>query len=121
MQFSQIISTLAIAALAVAAPGKGTSKDITIEEAQNVCGNDLTLSCCNNEQAFGGLGLLSGLVSGLGIFNGCSSLSASGLIGVGDILNSHCKQNVVCCHGGETNQAGLVNVALPCVALGSLL
>jgi hypothetical protein len=52
---------------------------VTVIQAENACGNDLELHCCEDEQSFEGLGLLSGLlVGGAGLFNGCSKLSIAG-------------------------------------------
>ncbi|KAL4864751.1 hypothetical protein BDV12DRAFT_200830 [Aspergillus spectabilis] len=77
-------------------------------------------------------GLLSNLLGagsaaeGLGAFSGCSKLDVSLLIGVEDILNQQCKQNIACCAGsgassGASADGDLVGAALPCIALGSVL
>jgi len=107
--------------------------DTTVGSAINTCGENTPLSCCNSADtsgdssniAFGILsGLLSGLVSGqqgLGLFNGCSKLSITSLIGVDDLLDSQCKQTAACCQGVQSSQNGLLNLGIPCVALGGLL
>ncbi|KAK5996829.1 Rodlet protein [Cladobotryum mycophilum] len=108
---------------------------ITVGQAIDACGNNLKLECCNdvdksvdidhNAAVFGGLiGSLGGLLdhSHLGIFDQCSTLSVTALIGVDSLLNNHCKQNVACCQDSPSTAAGgLVNAGLPCVALGGVL
>ncbi|KAI1259402.1 fungal hydrophobin-domain-containing protein [Xylariaceae sp. FL1019] len=137
MRFS-IIATLTFALGAIAAPqvgGQGRKRGengTTVAQAQDVCGQDFDLSCCNEASQSGDSdneadGLLSGLLGGvlgngkLGLFDGCSKLSVTALIGVDDLLNSQCKQTAACCQHSGSEQEGLVNVGLPCVALGGLL
>ncbi|KAI0391441.1 hypothetical protein F5Y17DRAFT_408236 [Xylariaceae sp. FL0594] len=106
--------------------------DVTVGQAGDTCGRDLQLSCCNSVKQIDGTsnaasGLLGGLLGGLlqngevGLFNGCSKLTVTALIGVDDLLNKHCSQNVACCQRTTQNQEGLVNVGLPCIALSSLI
>ncbi|KAL3451513.1 hypothetical protein BJX65DRAFT_293482 [Aspergillus insuetus] len=97
---------------------------MTVEQGSSKCGTQAQLSCCNKAKyggdtttVGGGLSNLLGAGSaaeGLGIFTECSKLDVSLLIGVQDILNQQCKQNIACCDksGGGT---------LPCIALGSIL
>ncbi|KAH9901801.1 hypothetical protein F4778DRAFT_791413 [Xylariomycetidae sp. FL2044] len=135
MQFT-IVSILALAASAAAMPKPqadgGPYGDVTVAQAGDTCGQDLELSCCNSVDQSGDStnvadGILSGLLSGaleggdLGLFSGCSKLNVAALIGVSDLLNDQCTQNVACCQHSGTQQDGLVNVGLPCVALDGLL
>ncbi|KAI1438301.1 hypothetical protein GGR50DRAFT_640881 [Xylaria sp. CBS 124048] len=106
--------------------------DVTVGQAGDSCGRDLELSCCNHVDQSGDsvmeadgilAGALQGVLAGgeLGLFSGCSKLTVTALIGVDDLLNSQCKQTVACCQHSGTQQDGLVNVGLPCVALAGLL
>ncbi|KAI1841268.1 hypothetical protein JX266_012504 [Neoarthrinium moseri] len=138
MQF-KLLTIVGFAAAVLAAPQVGTDipsipGDLTVGQADAICGSDTSLSCCNKVDQSGDAisiadGLLSGLLGnalsgGLGLFDGCSKLSLPlGIVGggVGDLLNSQCKQTAACCQGTDSDQDGLVNVGLPCVALGGLL
>ncbi|KAI1822742.1 hypothetical protein F4861DRAFT_374077 [Xylaria intraflava] len=130
------VLTFAIGALAMPSPSppvsNGIPGDVTVGQAGDSCGRDLELSCCNEvhqsgDQNFDADGILAGALQGvladgnLGLFSGCSKLTVTALIGIDDLLNSQCKQNVACCQHSGTQQEGLVNVGLPCVALSSLL
>ncbi|KAI1637559.1 hypothetical protein F4809DRAFT_316414 [Biscogniauxia mediterranea] len=106
--------------------------DVTVGQAGDTCGSDLDLSCCDDVDQSGdsvneASGLLAGALQGvlqdgeLGLFSGCSKLNVAALIGLTDMLNSQCKQTPACCQHSGTSQDGLVNVGLPCVALGSVL
>ncbi|CAI4212676.1 unnamed protein product [Parascedosporium putredinis] len=121
----QIIAAFLVAtaaALPSVATGNGaTAETINVGDASAVCGaREQTLKCCNKEVNVANTSLLSGLLAGLGVFDGCSSLSVSALIGVTDLLNQKCKQTAACC-GSKTVQDGLVNIGLPCVALANLI
>ncbi|CAG9984501.1 unnamed protein product [Clonostachys byssicola] len=85
---------------------------ITVRDANTLCGRKLELQCCNKQvdknttdtTTSKNPGLLSGLLSDLGILDGeidlfdqCSKLSVTALIGVDDILGSQCDQNIACC------------------------
>ncbi|KAI9375183.1 hypothetical protein BJX61DRAFT_540081 [Aspergillus egyptiacus] len=111
--------------------------DMTVEQASSKCGDQAQLSCCNDVR-YGGdstvvqegiaAGLLSNLLGtgsaseGLGAFSGCSKLDVAAAIGVQDILNQKCKQNIACCaQSGSSANGNLVGAALPCIALGSVL
>ncbi|KAI1371368.1 hypothetical protein F4677DRAFT_435883 [Hypoxylon crocopeplum] len=138
MQFS-IVATLAFALGAMAAPqSSGSSSltpvpgDVTVGQAGDTCGSDLDLSCCDKVDQSGDAintasGLLSGLLEGgleggeLGLFDGCSKLNVAAVIGLTDLLESQCKQTPACCQHSGMEQEGLLNVGLPCVALGSVL
>ncbi|KAL4781371.1 hypothetical protein BJX76DRAFT_359983 [Aspergillus varians] len=133
--------TVAVAAISCFAAASATKfpvpGDLTVKEGSAKCGDQAQLSCCNDVR-YGGdttvvsdgiaAGLLSNLLGsgsaaeGLGAFTGCSKLDVSALIGVEDILNQQCKQNIACCAGsGASADEDLVGVALPCIALGSVL
>ncbi|KAL4908893.1 hypothetical protein BDW74DRAFT_174123 [Aspergillus multicolor] len=109
---------------------------VTVKQGSAKCGDQAQLSCCN-DVTYGGdttvvqdgiaSGLLSGLLGagsaaeGLGAFNECSKIDVS-VIGVQDILNQQCKQNIACCAASPGSADGdLVGATLPCVALGSIL
>ncbi|KAJ5614848.1 conidial hydrophobin Hyp1/RodA [Penicillium herquei] len=113
----------------------------TLQQAQNTCGNDAQVSCCDTatythditDNAVGPLaGVLQSALNGgpgsegLGLFGQCSDLSASaavlGAAGLNQLINQKCKQNIACCQGNSANANNdLVGVAAPCVALGSLI
>ncbi|KAK5988586.1 Rodlet protein [Cladobotryum mycophilum] len=137
------LATIAITIASVAAapgarnypsPSSGIPP-ITVGQAIDACGNNLQLNCCNDVDnsvdvdsssgVFGGLiGSLGGAVNHghLGLFDQCSTLSVSALIGIDNLLNNHCKQNVACCqHSPSTAAGGLINAGLPCIALGGLI
>ncbi|KAI1406390.1 hypothetical protein F4819DRAFT_245730 [Hypoxylon fuscum] len=107
--------------------------DVTVGQAGDTCGSDLDLSCCNEVDQSGDAintaeGLLSGLLEGgleegkLGLFDSCSKLNVAAVIGLSDFLDNQCKQVPACCqHSGSEMGDGLVNLALPCVALGGIL
>ncbi|KAI1774315.1 hypothetical protein F4818DRAFT_442467 [Hypoxylon cercidicola] len=107
--------------------------DVTVGQAGDTCGSDLDLSCCNEVNQSGdavndAAGLLAGLLEGgleggsLGLFGGCSKLNVAAVIGLSDFLDSQCKQTPACCqHSGMEQEEGLLNVGLPCVALGGIL
>lgn len=89
MQF-KVATLLSIIALAYAAPQVGTEipavpGDITVGQAGDSCGENLSLSCCNKVDQSGdsvneASGILSGFLGdafsgeGLGLFDGCSKL-----------------------------------------------
>ncbi|KAI0403977.1 hypothetical protein F4802DRAFT_268862 [Xylaria palmicola] len=135
MRFSvAAIFTFALGALAHPSP-QGVpmpGNSVTVGQAGDTCGSEMELSCCNQidqsgDSSLAASGLLAGALQGvlqdgtLGLFSGCSKLSVTALIGVSDLLNSQCKQTAACCQHSGTQQEGLVNVGLPCVALGGLL
>jgi len=74
----QLVAAFVAMASAVALPTTNDAENPTIGHAQNVCGSfNKQLNCCSEEQEIVGLGLLSNLLGGLGLFNGCSSLSVT--------------------------------------------
>ncbi|KAK5995424.1 Rodlet protein [Cladobotryum mycophilum] len=133
------VTVALLAAVATAAPEirakrqYPTPGDIPLNEAHLMCGNDLTLHCCNkydgstkNENQKPTLlgGLLGNILdnNGVHLFDQCSPLSVAGIPGGGDILNSHCKVHAACCQQSPSIATnGLVNIAMPCISLGSLL
>ncbi|OJI98322.1 hypothetical protein ASPVEDRAFT_68938 [Aspergillus versicolor CBS 583.65] len=133
----KLTAATAIFSLFAAASANGpSSNDITVKEASSKCGDKAQLSCCNDVDYVGDTttiqkgvasGLLSGLLGqgsgaqGIGAFTGCSKIDVAALIGVQDILNKECQQNIACCDtsGAEAN-GDLIGAALPCVALGSV-
>ncbi|KAI1171927.1 hypothetical protein F4777DRAFT_582478 [Nemania sp. FL0916] len=138
MRFSVVaILSLAMGVMAapqpqVASPYPRPGDDVTVEMAGDTCGADMELSCCNNVKQSGdsvneASGILAGVLSGtlengdVGLFSDCSKLTVTALIGLNDLLNSRCKQTAACCQHSAPNQEGLVNVGLPCVALGGVL
>ncbi|KOS17995.1 Rodlet protein [Escovopsis weberi] len=135
MQFFAVVALLAAAAAAApeirakrAYPSVG---EVPVNVAQQSCGSDLELNCCDKVDAStksqngGGLLDLSNLLGGQGglqLFDQCSPLSVTGIIGVSDLLNNHCKQQAACCQGTKSEaNGGLVNLALPCIALADLI
>ncbi|KAL2797809.1 hypothetical protein BJX66DRAFT_82910 [Aspergillus keveii] len=146
MKFTTAITALTLFAAASAFPNRGDAqKDIkfpvpdgmTVKEGSSKCGDQAQLSCCNKAKygadttvVADGLaaGLLSNLLGagsaaeGLGAFTECSKLDISLLIGVEDILNQQCKQNIACCANSPGSADGdLIGATLPCIALGSVL
>ncbi|KAL4769606.1 hypothetical protein BDW60DRAFT_209936 [Aspergillus nidulans var. acristatus] len=130
------LATLSLFALASASKFP-VPDSVTVAEGSSKCGDQAQLSCCNDVK-YGGdttvvqegiaAGLLSDLLGagsaadGLGAFSGCSKLDLSLLIGVQDILNQQCKQNIACCaKSGGSADGDLVGATLPCIALGSIL
>ncbi|PGH27231.1 hypothetical protein AJ80_01188 [Polytolypa hystricis UAMH7299] len=137
MKFSAVI-VAAFAAVAIAAPGEYRSpgKDVTIEQAQNSCGNS-QLYCCNksiqannNEDVSTSLLNLGKLIGGGngeglvgGLFGQCSKLTANvNVIGgaVSDLLNQNCKTTAACCQNTNSEANGVVAVALPCIPVAAL-
>ncbi|CAI7608365.1 hypothetical protein PCG10_009619 [Penicillium crustosum] len=122
------------------APRFPVPDNLTVQQAQAKCGDQAQLSCCNKATYAGDTtdidsGILSGTLSnligsgsgasGLGVFDQCSKLGAQVpiiAIGVQDLLNQNCKQNIACCaNSPSTASNDLVGAGLPCVALGSIL
>ncbi|OHF03205.1 hypothetical protein CORC01_01589 [Colletotrichum orchidophilum] len=136
MQFSAaVITSIAMALTVAAAPGntvpaKRTTDTLTYSEAQNICGKDLSVSCCNKASADtnvnnnSGSGILSGILGGLLGNGGLSLLDGCSSIGAGianDLFNSQCKQSVACCKSDGNTASGLVAVQLPCIPISGLL
>ncbi|PWY85901.1 fungal hydrophobin [Aspergillus heteromorphus CBS 117.55] len=110
--------------------------DWTVDDGAAKCGDQAELSCCNQATYAGDstnvddgilAGLLSNLVAGgsgsqgVGVANDCSKIDVNiPIIAVGaqDFLNQQCKQNVACCQKSGSDSS---TIALPCIALGSVL
>ncbi|GIK05001.1 hypothetical protein Aspvir_009100 [Aspergillus viridinutans] len=139
MKFLAVASLLAATALALPGGHPGvnpifdSSNEYTLQQAQNKCGDHTTLSCCNHVSKVGdttafNYGVLNGLFGntlsgpeGVGILSGCQKISVTGFLGLSDLLNKQCQQNVACCQDTKSEASGgIVNVAAPCVALGSI-
>ncbi|KAJ6111270.1 conidial hydrophobin Hyp1/RodA [Penicillium sp. IBT 16267x] len=138
-------TALLLAATAVALPQPETDgniqsipKGMTVSQAQAKCGDNAKVNCCNkytsnkdittsNSGPLSGA-LQSALAQGLGIGEQCNDLSLNIPVlnvvggGVDQLINQKCKQNIACCQNtGSSADNNLVGVALPCVALGSLI
>ncbi|EEH21802.1 hypothetical protein PABG_04018 [Paracoccidioides brasiliensis Pb03] len=133
MKFSLTAVVLALATAAVAAPGGNYKGAGPREEGPSIsrqCGQ-AQISCCNKQISTvnggdknsgllnGVLGTVIGKGGSVGIFDQCSKLSLSALIGVTDNLNSQCKQTVACCQG-DSKAEGLVALNLPCIPIAAL-
>ncbi|KAF3905052.1 Hydrophobin [Arthrobotrys entomopaga] len=143
MQFTKIFALFALTGAGLAVPaglgGVGAlvpsfpaPQGVTVNQAATTCGQDMSLSCCNDvdlsqdasSQAAGLLGLqLKDVLGNVGLFGKCNDISIPvlNIIPVNNLLNNKCKQNVACCQNSGTTQNGLLNVGLPCVALSSLI
>ncbi|KLJ08249.1 hypothetical protein EMPG_16307 [Blastomyces silverae] len=132
MKFSMSAIVLALATVAVAAPGNGYQAGGEVNQVANTCGQ-AQISCCNKQVTTvnGGdknSGILSGVLgtvlgkgSEVGIFDQCSKLSASALIGVTDILSdSPCAQKTACCQGNSQHAEGFIALNLPCIPIAGL-
>ncbi|PYH48844.1 hydrophobin family protein [Aspergillus saccharolyticus JOP 1030-1] len=114
--------------------------DVTVKQASAKCGDQAQLSCCNKATYAGDTttiddGILAGTLGnligtgsgseGLGLFDQCSKLDLQiPIIGIPiqDLVNQQCKQNIACCQGSPSDASdSLIGVALPCIALGSIL
>jgi len=96
MKFLAITTFLATALAVPSTPGESCPKDagqVTLKQAQNKCGSQAKVSCCNKKIESGdsynqnkGLlsgGILNGLLGGkgsegLGVFDQCNELSVTG-------------------------------------------
>ncbi|KAJ5764771.1 conidial hydrophobin Hyp1/RodA [Penicillium odoratum] len=148
MKFFATAFFLAVTAVALPQPGGDgnifpVKKDMTLSQAQAKCGNDAKVSCCNKSTYTHDInttnsGLLAGVLQsalgggpggdGLGLFGQCNDLSLNVPVvdlvegGLQNLVNQKCKQNIACCQNTGSNANGdLIGVAIPCVALGSLL
>ncbi|KAL4923870.1 uncharacterized protein BDV17DRAFT_295960 [Aspergillus undulatus] len=111
MKFTTALITLAIAAVASANKFPVPS-GLTVQEASSKCGDKAQIACCNNVK-YGGdstvvqEGIAAGLLT---------------VIGVDDLINQKCKQNIACCAQSPRSASDdLVGATLPCIALGSIL
>ncbi|MGJ2371675.1 hydrophobin family protein, partial [Salmonella enterica subsp. enterica serovar Paratyphi A] len=130
MQFTLALATL-IAAVS-AAPGNDRAvtrnlSGMTYGEVKQYCGANQEISCCNQKKTASDNGLLNGVLS-QGLVGQCSKLNVAAAAGLTDNLNldqNHCKGgSVACCQSADKSAdqtVGLINLALPCIAIGSLL
>ncbi|OAX81068.1 hypothetical protein ACJ72_04589 [Emergomyces africanus] len=133
MKFSISAVVLALATVAVAAPGgayRTPNGDIDVNQITKQCGQ-AQVSCCNKQinTANGptsNSGLLNGVLgtvigggSEVAIFDQCSKLSVAALIGLADILGGPRCGQVACCQGDQ-NASGLVALNLPCIPIAGL-
>lgn len=108
---------------------RGPLSQMTVKEADAICGNGQTISCCNTikqgddiDKSSGVLsGLLNGVLGGgLAVADDCSKLDVAArmcqlkahtgynkltlpiVIGVQDILNDQCTSNIACCQDSES-------------------
>ncbi|KAI9041830.1 uncharacterized protein KD926_006375 [Aspergillus affinis] len=117
--------------------------ETTLSQAQAKCGYDAKVSCCNkatytHDITTANTGPLAGVIQtalgggpggdGLGLFGQCNDLSLNVPVlnvvggGVDQLVNQKCKQNIACCqNSGSQPNGDLIGVAIPCVALGSLI
>ncbi|KJZ74696.1 hypothetical protein HIM_05813 [Hirsutella minnesotensis 3608] len=129
-----------LVAAAVALPDKASKllpreqlQSMTLGEASGICGTRQQVKCCNHDKSHARPdtarhnGLLSNLLGGLlggddlGLVGHCSALDVT-VIGATDLLKKHCQGSIACCDRPRSNTGdGLVNLGLPCVALGSVL
>ncbi|KAJ5676466.1 conidial hydrophobin Hyp1/RodA [Penicillium maclennaniae] len=116
---------------------------MTMDQAQAKCGNDAKVSCCNKATYTHDIttvnhGVLASVLQnaigggpggdGLGLFGQCNDISANVPVlnvvggGLDQLVEQKCKQNIACCQNTKSEANGdLVGVAIPCVALGSLI
>ncbi|KAJ5578795.1 conidial hydrophobin Hyp1/RodA [Penicillium hispanicum] len=142
-------TAILFAATAMALPsGDGpvkfpVQKGTTLQQAQAKCGNDAKVNCCNkatytHDVTTTDKGLLAGVLQnalgggpggdGLGLFGQCNDISANVPVlnvvggGIDQLVEQKCKQNIACCQNdGAQANGDIVGVAVPCVALGSLI
>ena len=129
MRFIPSIAVLILSTLAVATPSKDVNNnwqsqkrgagdseptDLTVGEAQEGCGAHLTLYCCGGV-AKEEIGVVSGLVEGLNIYDGCSKLQ-----GTDEPVSQKCQKKLACCQP-LLGEAGEAKSIIPCTSLGSLI
>ncbi|PSS05155.1 hypothetical protein BD289DRAFT_1217 [Coniella lustricola] len=114
-----------------------TRTALTIDQAQQACGDNAVLSCCSQQTHSGdsttatndNSGFLSGLLGGLlgggglledglALLSGCLSVPIDiGLINIDDLLDNQCKQTAACCSSGDVNEGGLIDISVGCISL----
>ncbi|RKL20889.1 hypothetical protein BFJ72_g14990 [Fusarium proliferatum] len=121
MHFFTIVGLLAAAA--AASPQVKSfppMHQITPAQANQACDNNMEIHCCNEKKEEDNH--LFPSLSGLKLFGQCSKINLDVMGGGTDLLNKQCQSNAACCHGSTSNASGgLINIALPCVALSSLI
>ncbi|MCJ1362631.1 hypothetical protein MMC16_001736 [Acarospora aff. strigata] len=106
MQFS-ILAVAAFAAAAIASPVlEERTKKTPAQTAQQQCGNNQKLSCCNSVQKQ----LLGGLIP-IQVGLECTVINVLSVLPITQI----CSTQVACCQSGS--QTGLVNIGNVCPVL----
>ncbi|KAI9749062.1 MAG: hypothetical protein M1815_002768 [Lichina confinis] len=107
MHFQTIVAVLSVVVAAIAAPS-AIVKRTTGPEAQQQCGNDLEVKCCNKVEK-----VLFSLISLVPIQLGfdCSPIDVLSLVDI----TEQCSNTVVCCESG--NQVSEVKDIYPDPAL----
>ncbi|KAL4727847.1 hypothetical protein ACLX1H_004537 [Fusarium chlamydosporum] len=126
MQFYTVVALMAASAMASPQVKRYPSIDqITVEQANNACGNNMEVTCCNtvkNEATGNAVGNGPELLNDLNLFGQCSKLQVDVLAIANNLLQKECGAHAACCQNSpSTASGGLVNLALPCVALAGLL
>ncbi|KAG7407065.1 Rodlet protein [Fusarium oxysporum f. sp. rapae] len=107
MRPSMIITLFISAAAALRCKGNRhpSVKELTVWQAQNTCGNDMTVQCCNklsNKPARNAAGDGLGLLNDLTLVDGYSDLSLN-VVGILDgLLGKKCGANVACCQNSPS-------------------
>ncbi|RGP63514.1 hypothetical protein FSPOR_8567 [Fusarium sporotrichioides] len=120
-----VIAFLATAATATAAVPGGVISSMTVQQAANSCANGQSVYCCNkvtNKPAGNSVGDGAGIANGLSLFSECSKVQVNVIAIANGLLNKECQANAACCQDSPgTAAGGLVNAALPCVAISNLV
>ena len=110
MQYMTIIAFLA-ATVAAAPPSHNVRNNpsieqITVAQANNACGNNMSVTCCNkvtNTPAGNAVGNGAGLLNGLSLFDQCSKLQVDVIAIANGLLNKECSANAACCQNSGSN------------------
>ncbi|KAF5554198.1 fungal hydrophobin domain-containing protein [Fusarium napiforme] len=119
-------TVIAFLAASAAAAAKGPSiNSLTVQQAANSCANGQSVYCCNkttNKPAGNSVGDGAGIANGLSLFSQCSKVDVNVIAIANNLLNKECQANAACCQDSPgTAAAGLINAALPCVAISNLV
>ncbi|KAL4727851.1 hypothetical protein ACLX1H_004541 [Fusarium chlamydosporum] len=128
MQFFATVALLAASvaaspavAPAVAAPSLNT---MTVQQAANSCSDGQSVYCCNevnNEANGNAIGNGPELLNNLGAFKQCSKLQVDVIAIANNLIQKECQATAACCQDSPgTAAGGLVNAALPCVAISNI-
>ncbi|KAH6957349.1 hydrophobin 1 [Fusarium avenaceum] len=121
-----IVTLLAASVVANPQAANGASLNtLTVAQAQRSCGNNQSVYCCNkvsNKQTGNAIGNGPELLNGLSLFDQCSKIDVNVIAVANNLLNKECQANAACCQDSGSNASGgLVNAALPCVAISNLV
>ncbi|KAF5661068.1 hydrophobin [Fusarium denticulatum] len=98
---------------------------ITVEEAIDICRDDMTVYCCesfHNEKIGNVVRNDPKLPDGLGMGDECYKLDIDAVGFVNQLLNNECQANAACCQPNDPIvDDGDIGVSIPCVALSSML